>query len=443
MSVTDPISHPSDEGDAVSWQRYLDADPPPVHRSIESYFRLAQLVRKRTLMTIAEASAITRRTPETLKDTSVKDLVKAGILEWTDDDHELFRFASGAAWAIGVAFDRDRVLALGFDVASSYTEADAPLIEEVSCYDRPEQAFEAAARLVRALLARRATDAPCLGAGLAVPAPIDYEGICRTQLAGLWWGHSPAAKVAGHLAAGERVPVLADNGASLGALGNYARRFHDVSPARDVPRDLIYVRLSHHIGLGLVLKGKFVRGGHGLAGDLAHRRMASGPRCPRCDRVCLESTTSIDEIERRVRAWLDDDKVSLTDLVERFDEITDTQRAAVQREVSRAGRRLGMALADVCTVIDPSLVVLAGPLTRHRTVALRLKAAVSDGIESNGLPFYPSEAAQRPYVDVVGPTTVPTHELRGAAAMVVQRNADAWLWHAIEAFVDRRAKSSR
>ena len=435
-----------------AWLRYVAPPTAPTgSRRTESLFRLAQLVRKRTVISIDEAADITRRKHDTLRG-SVRDLVRAGIFEWMDDGRSHCRLAPSAAWAIGVVFEHDRVVALSFDLGFRYAdELDAAIID-VPSHDEPEEAFEAAAEVIETLWRRSPHTGLCLGVGLAVPAPVDVDGICRSRLSGAWHESAPAARVAEHLQRrlpGAPLPVAADNDASLGALGIFLRRYAVLDDPQAVPRDLAYVRVTDRVGVGLVLKGKFVRGGHGLAGEIAHQRApGDGATCPRCRRSCLEVRCSTTAIERRVNAGVgapppgaslgrNGERLHmgsrLSALIDGRSRLTGREQSQLLEAVYDAGRLLGLIVADIAMLVDPSLIVFGGPLARDARVAARLEEGVMRTLIDHGLPLHGEERHLLPQIRSVRPADIPVAELRGAAALVLQRHADAWLWWAIEA----------
>jgi predicted NBD/HSP70 family sugar kinase len=435
-----------------SWLRYLDGDPP-YGREIATSFRLAQLVRKRTLMSIDEASQVTRLAPGTVRK-SVSDLERAGIVE-RPGRRDRFQLAAGAAWAVGIVFEADRVVALAFDLAYGFTERDVVTSVDVRCHEDPEAAFDAAAALIARTMRNYGRTGECLGVGLAAPVPVDNTGICRSELAGTWRTTRPADEVARRLAEDmDEVPrIVVDNAASLGALGIYLRRFS--APVIDVhiPRDLLYVRVAEQVGVGLVLKGKHVRGGHGLAGEIIHRPAGSKVVCGRCGRECFETVCSTTAIERAVNVQLGlpvpgaplpaigdgaGDSCELTmgrrlaALVAGREQLASRERTALLKATHDAARRLGVAISEACMLVDPTLVVLGGPLARDEVVGGRLADGVAEQLRTRGLPLIGDDEQQRPGIVTVAPTLYPLPELRGAAGFVIQQHADAWLWWSIE-----------
>lgn len=438
------------------WTRYLPPTEPQaggaLGRKLEPWFRFLQLVRKRTLVTVAEAARITRRTEDTINRSWVNELTSIGLLE-LDPGEDLpeprpelhYRLTATAAWSIGVAFERDRVVALPFDLSYRTPSLDVAAERPVAVDDDPDGALEAAAHAVASII----RDAPCsgdlLGIGVAIPAPVDVRGVCRTHIAGHWYGRQPAAEISARVqrllpADATPLKVVADNDASLGSLGLFLRRFQRHPIPAQVPRDLLYVRVADGVGAGLVSKGKYVRGGHGLAGELGHRPVAAeGARvCDRCGRRCLETLASTAAIERRVRRIFGER--SIRDLIDDYDALERGKQSVLNRAVYQAGQHLGTALADVSAWADPFLFVLGGPLARSEQLAHWLREGVDNTIRQRGLPFYEADELCRPIIEVIRPeAAIPLPELRGAAGVVIQEHADAWIWWRLEQEVEPAA----
>ena len=124
--------------------------------------------------------------------------------------------------------------------------------------------------------------------------------------------------------------------------------------------DLIYLRITHGIGAGLIVKGHLVTGAHGFAGEVGHLRIGpSGPLCPRCGaRGCLEASASERAIKRElgvVFGVADPDMLDLNELLQ-----SPSSHPAVKHAIWEAGWNVGSALAQTANLLDPEWVVLGG-----------------------------------------------------------------------------------
>ncbi|GAA2725809.1 ROK family transcriptional regulator [Actinocorallia aurantiaca] len=144
------------------------------------------------------------------------------------------------------------------------------------------------------------------------------------------------------------VPVLVDNNTRLAALAEVLRG------AGNGCSDVVYVRLSHGIGGGVVVGGRLLRGARGTAGEIGHVPVGSvdadGLPCPCGGRGCLETYASIPAILRAA---------GQPDLPEAL-AAREAGDPAARAAFDRAGRALGIALAGVCATLSPERIIVAG-----------------------------------------------------------------------------------
>ncbi|GAB2484027.1 ROK family transcriptional regulator [Jatrophihabitans fulvus] len=186
-----------------------------------------------------------------------------------------------------------------------------------------------------------------LGAAVSIAAPV-ATGSSRLAVPDVLpgWAESSLAE---SVAARWGIPVVTENDANLGALGEAVTR-----PPTD-GGDVLYVKIASRIGLGTARDGGIVRGRHGFAGEFGHvTARPDGERCWCGRRGCLELYAGGDGMLRRLAGTVP----SLARLV-------DTARtdAAVRRVVREGADALATALADLAVVLDPARIVLGGELT--------------------------------------------------------------------------------
>jgi predicted NBD/HSP70 family sugar kinase len=140
--------------------------------------------------------------------------------------------------------------------------------------------------------------------------------------------------------------------------------------------DFVIVHGGSGIGGALYLQGTLYRG-VGLAGELGHMKIvAHGQLCGCGGRGCLEAYISEPAIRAR-----------LADRGRWFDDTAAVARAAagdaVVREVlDEAGGMLGLALANLANLLNPSRIVLAGSLA---VLSARLLPAARAALADNAL----------------------------------------------------------
>ncbi|SHN15487.1 ROK family protein [Actinacidiphila paucisporea] len=166
-------------------------------------------------------------------------------------------------------------------------------------------------------------------------------------------------------------PVLVDNNTRLAALAE------SVWGAATDARDVLYVRLSHGVGGGLVVDGALHRGASGLSGEFGHISVEPGGRRCQCGGSgCLETVASAGAVLDAYRAagGTADDIAAVTAAAR-------AGEPAAVTAVAAAGRRVGVALAAVCNAIGPSTVVVGGELASAGAVLIdQVRAALTEGL---------------------------------------------------------------
>lgn len=145
------------------------------------------------------------------------------------------------------------------------------------------------------------------------------------------------------------VPVLHENDANLGALGEAT-----FGAGRGLD-SLIFVKLAHNVGAGLVLGGRLRRGATGYAGELAHvqvRTEGEGTVCSCGGRGCLAMLVGPSLVEFVQRAY--EQRLALSEVLA----LAAERDPGVRRVFADLGRIIGRPLADLCTTIDPDAVVV-------------------------------------------------------------------------------------
>lgn len=138
-------------------------------------------------------------------------------------------------------------------------------------------------------------------------------------------------------------------------------------------RDFLYVTAGTGIGGGLVLGGELYRGATGGAGDLGHVVVEpDGPRCGCGGHGCVEVFASgAGMVDRAKEILTGMEEEAGSSVLEPEGLTTEDIFAAVRGEdavaadvVERAGRALGLALANYVNLNNPEGVVLGGGVAR-------------------------------------------------------------------------------
>jgi glucokinase len=197
---------------------------------------------------------------------------------------------------------------------------------------------------------------------LGAPGPLDTaKGIIHFA-PNLGWRKVPIRQI---LEERLSFPALLDNDANLAALGEH------VFGAGRGEENMVYITVSTGIGGGLILGGKLYRGSSDGAGEIGHMTVSpGGPVCGCGNRGCLEAVASGTAIAREAgdlvargggkrilaEAGGDPDKISAA-VVAAAAAGGDPGAASI---IAGAARFLGVAIAGIVNLLNPSLVVLGG-----------------------------------------------------------------------------------
>ena len=253
--------------------------------------------------------------------------------------------------AVGVDFGHTHVRVAVADLGHRVlAEREAQLYVDANA----RTALDAAAGLVEDVLAEAGVArSTVLGVGMGLPGPVDrVRGVVGSAsiLPG-WVG----VRAADELSARIGLPVHVDNDANLGAIAE-----HSLGAGRGCS-DLAYIKASTGIGCGLVLSGQPYRGSAGTAGEIGHMCVDEGGAFCYCgNRGCLETLASglaiVDMLQRGQGS--SGHRLSLGAVVE----FAESGHPACRRAIADAGRHIGVAVANLCNLINPQRVVVGGQL---------------------------------------------------------------------------------
>jgi predicted NBD/HSP70 family sugar kinase len=202
------------------------------------------------------------------------------------------------------------------------------------------------------------------------------------------------------------VPLVVENDANLGALGEAA---FGVGRGLD---SFVYVMLGKGVGAGLVLGGRLHRGASGFAGELAHvqvRDQEDGALCICGGRGCLARITGPSVRDFVERAYTE--QVSVPEVLS----LVAGRDPGARRLFADLGRTVGRPLADLCTMLDPAAVVVDGSLG---AAGEPIMAGIREAIDRHAAP------AVADSVRVLAGELGERAEILGAVAMVRQRTLD-------------------
>jgi predicted NBD/HSP70 family sugar kinase/DNA-binding MarR family transcriptional regulator len=169
------------------------------------------------------------------------------------------------------------------------------------------------------------------------------------------------------------IPVYLDHDGNMGALGESrygAGRNED---------NIIYLNVGSTISGGLLLNHDIYRGYAGIAGEIGHIPVDLNGHLCHCGRSgCLETIASKSGILQEVQRFFP----SLTTLPQVI-EAAQNGNVTCAGALERAGRYLGVALASLINLLNPSLIVLDGSVIQAGELVMQ---ALRTSAENHSLP---------------------------------------------------------
>jgi predicted NBD/HSP70 family sugar kinase len=192
-----------------------------------------------------------------------------------------------------------------------------------------------------------------LALGISAPGVIDQNSGRVTSLAynvAPEGGFDPLEVIRGRF----DLPVLVENNVNLAAVGE--KWFGLARGASTV----VFIAIGAGVGMGIIIDDELVRGAHGAAGEIAYLPLVGDPFNPR-HRVHggLEDEVGAAGIIAAFNQRRAPDDPAPSSVHEVF-ELAVSGSAAARSVVDHVASRLGTAIATVCAILDPELVVLGG-----------------------------------------------------------------------------------
>ena len=370
--------------------------------------RVIDALRERGVASRADLARITGLSRSTVS-TIVADLLETGLAGERDGDSPdstqagrppvMVALNPSAGVAVGVDFGHRHLRVAVSDLSHAVL---AETWRELNVDHSAEHGLTAAAEFVDHVLDEAEVDrARVIGVGMGLPAPIDRSSgaVQAASILPGWVGVDAAAEAAARLG----LPVEVENDANLGALAEF------VWGAAKGKSEVAYIKVSTGIGAGLISGGRLQHGVGGTAGEIGHTVIADGGPVCRCgNRGCLEtlaSTRSIAELLSASRA----EQISSRRVLE----LCAAQDAAAQRLIGDAGRAIGIAVANLCNLLNPECVVVGGDLSMAGETLLE---PLRETVRRNAIPSAVED------LEIVAGVLGERAELLGALALVMHES---------------------
>jgi N-acetylglucosamine repressor len=273
----------------------------------------------------------------------------------------------------------------------------------------PKGLVAAITRRIAGLLAEHPDVAGCEGVGVVVPGMVEHATQRVLHAPTLGWRDVDLREP---LAAATGLRVQIENSGRACAI---AQMWTLRSGAAQTQGDLVFVSVSDGIGVGVVVNGEVLRGRHNIAGEFGHVPLSlDGPRCSCGANGCWEAyisnlATLARYFGRPVRFGpqeVRERQFTVEDLVARARGGDARAMAALEA----TARYLGLGLASVINVLNPTCVYVGGELTlAWDLIEVTVRAALAERA------LTPAAAATE-----IRPVAAAEHpRLQGAAALVI------------------------
>jgi N-acetylglucosamine repressor len=273
----------------------------------------------------------------------------------------------------------------------------------------PRALVAAITRRIAGLLAEHPDVAGCEGVGVVVPGMVEHATQRVLHAPTLGWRDVDLREP---LAAATGLRVQIENSGRACAI---AQMWALGGGGAQPQGDLVFVSVSDGIGVGIVVNGEVLRGRHNIAGEFGHVPLSlDGPRCSCGASGCWEAYIS--NLATLARYFGRPARFGTQEVGERqftVEDLVARARGGDARAVSAldaTARYLGLGLASVINVLNPTCVYVGGEITLAWDL---IEATVRAALAERALT--PAAAATE-----IRPVAAAEHpRLQGAAALVI------------------------
>lgn len=350
---------------------------------------------------LARRSKLTKPTVSTIVD----ELIADGIVREVGFGASV---AGGGRPARLLDFNEDSAAFLGVrfgmqDITVALADARGEIFEtrsRAAIFDSPAHSVKALRPLLTEVLrAARVPRARIEGVAATVPGLYDQQsGVC-VLAPNLGWRDFP---VRAALAEELGMPVTVHNITNARAVAEGR-----VGAARGA-RSYVYVYAGMGVGSGIVTDGRLFLGQRGLSGEVGHCPVVDdGPLCGCGRRGCLEAVASTMAVLRAVQLAIAGGADTMLRDHPSLDAaaITEAARAGDLlscRILAEVAQHLGRGVAYLLNILNPEMIVLAGPYVGAGEALLApLRASVArHAVQAEGVAIVPAVLGE--HADLIG-----------------------------------------
>jgi glucokinase-like ROK family protein len=310
---------------------------------------------------LAEEMGLTRAAVTVI----VNDLIKNDIILETES-----RTTFSGRPPVVLEINPKRGLVAAIDMGATHLSValgdfSARILEETEIAFRidsgPEECLRDANRILNQLLQKRGLSANDLaGIGVGVPGPVvaDLGTVMAPPIMPGWDRYPIRATFESEW----NTAVTLNNDAELGALGEWAYG------AGRGEKNLAFIKVGSGIGAGLIINQQIYGGTTGSAGEIGHLTIEeNGPLCACGNHGCLEAFAGGHAIALQARKLVTSGKRTLlsennADFITARDVVEAARRGDwdAQEILKRSGTFIGIAIAGLINLINPSIVIIGG-----------------------------------------------------------------------------------
>ena len=296
----------------------------------------------------------------------INDLISNGIIVENTENRST---ASGRP-PVALEINPDQGLVAAVDMGAMHLSValgdfSARILEEIEVPFRvdqgPKESLQQADKTLGELLQKRGLSPTDLAAiGVGVPGPVIAEkGMVMAPPIMPGWDRFPIRLT---LESQWGTAVTLNNDAELGALGEWAYG------AGRGEKNLAFIKVGSGIGAGLIINQQIYGGTTGSAGGIGHLTIdENGPICTCGNHGCLEAFAGGHAIASQAAKLVASGKRTLlsgksTDSITARD-VAEAARLGdlpAQEIIQRSGTFIGIAIAGLINLINPSTVIIGG-----------------------------------------------------------------------------------